>query len=113
MHRLALLSLLVLAVAACDSSPSVVEADSTVVAAYEGRLDDGTVFDRSAGTQFKLQETILGFRTNLVGMTIGESKTFTVPPEQGYGSTPRYRNGTLVIPANSTLTFDVTILDIR
>ncbi len=114
MRRLALLSLLALTVAACDSGPSTIEADSTVIVAYEGRLEDGTVFDRSTGARFRLSQTIVGFQVNLLGMAIGESKTFTVPPEQGYGAggVVNPNTGEVIIPPNETLTFDVTVLDI-
>ncbi|PAP75632.1 FKBP-type peptidyl-prolyl cis-trans isomerase [Rubrivirga marina] len=122
MHRLALLSLLVLAVAACDSSPSVVEDGVTVLVAYEGRLDNGDVFDSSAGAEFVVREAapgqpglISGFYDGLLGMMIGESKTLVIPPEQAYGAggVVNPNTGEVIIPPNATLTFDVTILDIR
>ena len=115
MRRLSLLLLLALTVAACDSSEDdVARADSTVTVAYEGRLADGTVFDRRSSASFSLQGVVPGFRDGIVGMRVGESRTFDVPPELGYGSTPRYdREGNLVIPPNSTLTFDVTLLDVQ
>ena len=110
MRRLALLTVLALAVAACDSSPSEVEADSTVTVAYEGRLEDGTVFDRSAGATFSLTRVIPGFRDGLIGMEIGESRTFSIPPERAYGANPPPNS---VIPPNATLIFEVTLLDIQ
>ena len=106
---LALLLLLVAApLAGCDSSDAgVADANSTVTVAYEGRFENGTVFDSSPNSTFNLGGTIEGFRNNVAGMRVGESKTFTVPPELGYG--PVARPG---IPANSTLIFDVTLLAI-
>ncbi|MEL6616932.1 MAG: FKBP-type peptidyl-prolyl cis-trans isomerase [Bacteroidota bacterium] len=107
MRRLLPLVLL-FAVAGCDSvDPTVAESNSTVTVAYEGRLTNGTVFDRSDRATFNLQQVIRGFRIGIVGMTEGESKTFEVAPEDGYGSTPRPG-----IPANSTLIFDVTLFEV-
>ncbi len=74
---------------------------------YQGRLDDGTVFDESPRATFSLQQVIPGFQTGIAGMTVGESKTMVIPPEQGYGAAPPPG-----IPPNATLTFDVTLLDV-
>jgi FKBP-type peptidyl-prolyl cis-trans isomerase len=107
MRRLLPLALL-LVVAACDTSdPTVASANSTVTIAYEGRLLDGTVFDRSNLATFNLRNTIRGFRDGVTGMMEGETKTFQVAPEDGYGSTPRPG-----IPANSTLEFTVELFEV-
>ena len=103
---LVLLSVIALApLAGCDSG---FNANSFVTVAYEGRLEDGTVFDSSDNATFRIGDTIRGFRDNVLDMEIGETRTFTVAPEDGYGSTPRPG-----IPPNSTLIFEVTLLDIR
>src|SRR5690606_38687715 len=100
-----------LALAACDTGDddAVAQATDTVTVAYEGRLEDGTVFDRSDRATFPLQRVIPGFRDGIVGMRVGESKTITVPPEQGYGAAGLPP----VIPPNATLIFEVTLLDIE
>ena len=112
MRRLVLPLLFVtLTLAACDSGgDGVAEADSLVTVAYEGRLEDGTVFDQSANATFSLQQVIPGFRAGVVGMAVGETKTFNVAPEDGYGATPPPGSG---IPPNATLIFDVTLLAVR
>ena len=107
MRALPLIALL-FALAACDSSSDVADAGSTVTVAYVGRLADGTVFDQSTRATFSLRDVIPGFRRGVVGMTVGETRTITVPPEEGYGSVPRPG-----IPANSTLVFEVTLLDVE
>ncbi|MEL7168415.1 MAG: FKBP-type peptidyl-prolyl cis-trans isomerase, partial [Bacteroidota bacterium] len=62
---------------------------------------------------FELARTIPGFRDGVVGMEVGETKTIVVPPEQGYGANPVLDSqNNVLIPANSTLTFVVTLLDI-
>ena len=111
MRRLALLSL-ALFLAACDSNdsdPNVAEYGDLITVAYEGRLTDGTVFDSSTAATFVLGDNLIdGFRDNVLGMTIGEFKTFQVPPEEGYGNNPPPG-----IPAGATLEFDVELLAVR
>lgn len=111
MRPLLLLSVL-LTVAACDSGSSsseVVLADSTVTVAYVGSLEDGTVFDRSNRARFSLQSLIPGFQTGVLGMRVGETRTFSIPPEQAYGDNPPRGSG---IPPGATLIFEVTVLGI-
>ena len=62
----------------------------TVRIHYTGTLDDGTQFDSSAGRdplEFALGggQVIPGFDRAVEGMTVGESKSVTIPPEQAYG----------------------------
>lgn len=62
----------------------------TVRVSYEGRLDDGTVFDSSlAGDplEFTLgtDEVIQGFEQAISGMESGQSKTVTLDPDEAYG----------------------------
>jgi len=57
---------------------------------YRGMLPDGTEFDVSPPErpfEFKLGEgaVITGFEKAVLGMNVGETKTVTVPPEEGYG----------------------------
>lgn len=57
---------------------------------YTGRLEDGELFDRSQEgrpIEFQMgkQVVIPGFEAALMGMAAGETKTFTLPPEQAYG----------------------------
>jgi len=102
--------LLAFTLTACDSSDEVATATSTVTVAYQGRLEDGTVFDQSSGATFSLRNVIPGFRDGIVGMQVGDSKTLTIAPEDGYGANPPPGSG---IPPNATLIFDVTLLAIR
>lgn len=101
---------LFLTLAACDSGgDGVAEADSTVTVAYEGRLKDGRVFDRNARATFSLRNVIPGFRDGIVGMEVGDSRTFDIPPAEGYGNNPPRGS---IITASDTLVFDVTLLDV-
>ena len=110
---LALSLIALLSLAACDSNDSddgIAGASSTVTVAYEGRLEDGTVFDQSESATFSLTRVIPGFREGIVGMRVGETKTFSVAPEDGYGQNPPPNSG---IPPNATLIFEVTLLGVR
>ncbi len=88
---------------------------STVVVHYEGRLTDGTVFDSSIprGQPFSFTvgagQVIQGWEQGLLGMKVGGKRTLTIPPELGYGA--QAVGG--VIPANSTLVFDIELLEVR
>ncbi len=62
----------------------------TVRVHYTGKLDDGTVFDSSAGKEtleFTLGkgQLIAGFEKAVEGLSPGESVTVSIPPEQSYG----------------------------
>lgn len=63
----------------------------TVQVHYTGKFVDGTTFDSSAGGQpleFTLGrgELIPGFEHAILGMALGESKTYTIPAQQAYGA---------------------------
>ena len=86
----------------------------TVVVHYTGTLEDGTKFDssrdRNQPFEFPLGQgrVIRGWDEGFATMTVGTHAILTIPPELGYGS----RNmGT--IPPNSTLIFDVELLEVK
>ncbi|MEP0547093.1 MAG: FKBP-type peptidyl-prolyl cis-trans isomerase [Rhodothermales bacterium] len=114
----ALLLVALLSLAACDSDDGgdgTAGASSTVTVAYEGRLEDGTVFDQSERTTFSLTRVIPGFRDGIVGMRVGETKTFSVAPEEAYGEAgvTNPNTGEVIIPPNATLIFEVTLLGVQ
>jgi FKBP-type peptidyl-prolyl cis-trans isomerase len=81
---------------------------------YTGYLLDGTKFDSSLNPgrtpfQFVLGQgnVIQGWDQGLVGMKIGESRTLIIPAALAYGAT-----GSGSIPANATLIFTTTLLNI-
>ena len=58
---------------------------------YKGTLSDGTVFDNSRARDQVLSfqvgsgRMISGFNDAVLGMTVGETKTVTIQPENAYG----------------------------
>ena len=63
---------------------------SKVKVHYTGKLEDGRVFDSSAGNEpleIVLGEgnLIKGFEDGLIGMKQGEKKTIEIDPKDGYG----------------------------
>jgi len=66
------------------------EEGDTVRAHYTGTLEDGTEFDSSRDRgplEFTLGtgQVISGFENAVYGMTKGQTKTVTIPPEEAYG----------------------------
>ncbi|GAA0309664.1 FKBP-type peptidyl-prolyl cis-trans isomerase [Sphingomonas oligophenolica] len=74
---------------------------------YEGRLADGTTFDKSEQpTPMPVTEVIPGFSEGLKLMTRGAKYRFWIKPSLGYGG-----EASGPIPANSLLVFDVEMID--
>ena len=95
-----------------DNMSIIAEKGMKVAVHYQGRLDDGTVFDdshkRGEPISFTLGrgQVIKGWDQGIEGMAVGEKKTLTIPPELGYGA----QGAGDVIPPNATLTFDVELV---
>ena len=67
-----------------------VKTGDTISVHYTGKFENGDVFDSSEGkTPLKFtvgkDQLIPGFHTAVVGMQMGEKKTVTITPEDGYG----------------------------
>src|SRR5690554_2859129 len=79
---------------------------------YEGTLTDGSVFDssieRGESVEFPVGGAIPGCVEGLQLMNVGEKYKFYIPSELAYGA----QSPTPAIPANSTLVFEVELLDI-
>jgi peptidylprolyl isomerase len=81
---------------------------------YTGTLTDGTKFDSSVDRNqpysFKIGvgSVIPGWEEGVMTMKVGGKRKLIVPPELGYGA-----SGQGKIPPNSTLLFDVELLNVK
>ncbi|MBD0318885.1 MAG: FKBP-type peptidyl-prolyl cis-trans isomerase [Gemmatimonadetes bacterium] len=59
--------------------------------------------------------TIEGVAEGVLGLRVGSVRRLIIPPALGYGSTDRIdqQTGRVVIPANSTLVFDLEVLQVQ
>ena len=88
------------------------KATDTVRCHYEGRLIDGTVFDssyrRNQPADFPVNQVIAGWVEALQLMPVGSKWRLFIPSELAYGE---HGAGDVIRP-NSTLIFDVELLQI-
>jgi FKBP-type peptidyl-prolyl cis-trans isomerase FkpA len=89
------------------TGPSPTVAD-VVLVKYEGKLDDGTVFDSNEQAPMQVSQVVPGFSEALTRMQKGGKYKIAIPPSLGYGN-----RAVGPIPANSTLNFTVELLDFR
>lgn len=81
---------------------------------YEGRLENGEVFDSSAlkGKEFQFVfgtgRVIKGWDQGLIGMRIGGIRELKVPSHLAYGE----RSIGEMIPPNSNLEFNIELLEV-
>lgn len=93
----------------------VVKAGDTIIAHYNGALENGIKFDSSydRGQPFEVQigvgQVIKGWDLGVVGIKEGGKRRIVVPPDLGYGAQGMGNS----IPPNSTLIFDVEVLKIK
>src|SRR6187549_2703945 len=98
-----------------DGGGAEAKAGNTVTVHYVGTLTDGKKFDssrdRGQGFTFKLGagQVIKGWDQGVAGMKVGGMRKLTIPPELAYGD----RGFPPVIPPNSTLVFEVELLDVQ
>lgn len=88
----------------------------TVVVHYTGWLTNGKKFDSSVdrGVPFEFQigvgQVIQGWDQGVSTMKVGGKRKLTIPPELAYGDKDV---GGGLIPSNSTLIFEVELLNLK
>jgi len=93
------------------AGPTIQPQDGVLIE-YEGRLEDGKVFDSSAGkgpVPLIASQVIPGFADALTRMQEGGQYKIHIPSKLGYGATPPEGGP---IPPNADLDFDVKIVKV-
>ncbi len=94
---------------------NAIKTGDTVLVHYTGTLTNGTKFDSSYDRNQPIQVTvglgqvIAGWELGLQGMKLGGKRHLVIPSALGYGN--QAVGG--VIPANSTLVFDMEVVAIK
>jgi FKBP-type peptidyl-prolyl cis-trans isomerase len=89
-------------------------AGKSITVNYLGTLTNGTKFDssydRNQPFTFNLGagEVIAGWDQGFAGMKVGGKRKLTIPPSMGYGAADMG-----AIPPNSTLVFEVELLEVK
>ncbi len=94
-----------------EGSGSAAEVGDTVVMKYEGKLDDGSIFDSANSFEFTLGagEVIKGWEEGILGMKVGGKRSLFIPSKLGYGK----RGALPEIPPNADLHFTVKLKGIK
>jgi FKBP-type peptidyl-prolyl cis-trans isomerase len=93
---------------------SVKATTDSVWVTYSGRLKDGKLFDSGTNRVMRPDEVVAGFRAGLIDMRVGGRRQLVIPSEQGFGPRSiRGSDGTISIPRQSTLVFDVQLLKLH
>jgi FKBP-type peptidyl-prolyl cis-trans isomerase FkpA len=90
----------------------LIKPEDGVMIEYEGRLDNGTVFDTSAGkgpVPLLAGQTIPGFTEALMKMQQGGRYKIRIPGKLAYGASPPAGSS---IPPNADLSFDVHVVQV-
>ncbi len=93
---------------------SMAQKGDTLTVHYVGTLPDGKVFDssRDRNTPFSFTlgvgQVIRGWDEGFTDMKVGGRRVLIVAPDYGYGE-----QGAGTIPPNSTLIFEVELLDVK
>ncbi|MBI2026092.1 MAG: FKBP-type peptidyl-prolyl cis-trans isomerase [Candidatus Levybacteria bacterium] len=92
-----------------------VKSGDTIVIHYTGTLENGQKFDSSLDrnqpfeTQIGVGKVIKGWDEGVIGMKVGGKRRLTIPPGLAYGE----QGIQGAIPPNSTLIFELELLEIK
>ncbi|MCW3073828.1 MAG: FKBP-type peptidylprolyl isomerase [Flaviaesturariibacter sp.] len=86
---------------------------SAIVASYEGKLTNGNTFDQGQfPSYYRLTDLVKGWTNTVPMIGVGGTLKLYIPPTLGYGSQPvtNPQTGAVIIPANSILIFDLSLV---
>jgi FKBP-type peptidyl-prolyl cis-trans isomerase FkpA len=87
---------------------------SSIAINYIGQLSNGNKFDEGKNVAFTLGSLIEGWKKGLPLIQKGGKIKLYIPPSLGYKSADiKDAYGNVVIPANSMLIFEITLLDVQ
>jgi FKBP-type peptidyl-prolyl cis-trans isomerase FkpA len=89
--------------------------DDVALVGYKGMLRNGKVFDENQQAPMDVARTVPGFSEALKKMQRGGKYMVWIPSKLGYGDKDNTnpQTGEVIIPANSTLIFEVELMDFR
>ena len=97
-----------------QGSGSVPNNCSAIAISYTGKFSNGNQFDKGTNVAFTLGSLIEGWKIGLPLIQTGGKIKLYIPPSLGYGSSDiKDTNGAVVIPANSMLIFEITLLNVQ
>jgi FKBP-type peptidyl-prolyl cis-trans isomerase len=86
---------------------------------YDAFLADGTEFDSSRDSDAPIVfvpgsgALIDGLEQGVIAMNVGGTRRLIIPPSLGFGAEPRRdAGGNIIVPANSTVIYDIEILEV-
>jgi FKBP-type peptidyl-prolyl cis-trans isomerase len=82
-------------------------ANSVIVISYLGFLKNGNLFAAGSSETQSFGNLVGGLRDAMRGMKVGGERIFVIPSELGYGG-----GGSLGVPPNSTLVYDIILIGI-
>ena len=87
---------------------------SSVQINYAGKLTNGSTFDSNTNAVFTLGTLIDGWKKGLPMIQKNGRIKLYIPPSLGYGAVDiKDRDNNVIIPANSMLIFDITLLNFQ
>ena len=87
---------------------------SQVQVTYAGKLTNGNTFDSNTNAVFNLYTLIDGWKKGIPMIQKNGRIKLYIPPSLGYGGTDiKDRDNNVIIPANSMLIFDITLLNFQ
>ncbi|SRR5579871_6166487 len=86
---------------------------SQITVSYTGQLTSGKTFDQETDQIFTLGDLIDGWKKGLPLIQSGGEIKLYIPPSLGYSNNGFTGINNVVVPPNSILIFDISLLDVQ